>query len=416
MKKNFGRKIAAIAFAGIVTFGMSATAFAAEGDVATTQTVSDSVTLKKAIQVTNYDGYAYEPTITYSYTLNGVEAGGTVSDGTTTVTFKAGSTNYLAEGSTAVQTAVFSSDKTATSGSSAVRDLKWTFDPAKFPSAGVYRYEISETTDKDPESIGIVRPEKYDTSKYLNVYVQNGTDGLEIYGYTLVDDDGNVTKESAKSQGWGTDETGSDPSVQDPDLETYKTYNITITNKISGTGADMTAKFPYTVQLSGEMSSANIAVNTVAANTSEGTTDTAVTITEGSEGTSDSATVNKDLGADETLIIKGLPTTVSYSINEANTTPDAYTANIAEVAGTTSVTTTDNADFNLAAGNGVFGVANNVPVLGSTAAIAITVNNALGIISPTGVVMRFAPYLFILGAAIFLIMFNRRRTAEEEEE
>lgn len=403
--------MAAIMLAGVMTLGMTGTVFAGEltpggtaGSTTGSLTTPDSVTLKKAITVTNYDNYTYEPDITYTYTLSGTQGGGTVSDGVTTVTFKAGSTAYLRNGSEAEQKAVFSSEnQVAGSGeANASKDLTWTFDPAAFPSAGVYRYEISETaTSAAPESIGIERPEGYDTSKYLDVYVKNGESGLEIYGYALVDDEaGEVAEDSAKGQGWNIGD----------ELEFYATYNLTITKKITGTGADMTAKFPFTVNLSGEMSSANIA-----GSTGENGADAAISITEGAEGSADAAKVVKEIGNEESIVIKGLPTTVTYSISEENSTLDAYKANVTSVTGTTAVEETSNNNANLAAGNGTFQVAEGAAVKGSTGAIAIEVTNSLEIISPTGVVMRFAPYLFILGAAIFLIMFTRRRREEDEE-
>ena len=393
--------MAAIMLAGVMTLGMTGNVFADDSiSDSTNLTASNSVSLKKAITVRNLDNYTYEPSITYTYTLKGTTGGGTVSDGTTTVSFKAGSTSYLSQESSAEQKAVFSSANpvTETGDANASRDLTWTFNPASFPSAGVYRYEIAETaTSVEPSSIGIVRPDEYDTSKYLDVYVKNGASGLEIYGYKLVDEEnGQVVSESAKSEGWNTSD----------ELESYTTYNIRITKKITGTGADMTAKFPFTVNLSGEMSSANIADNS----------DAAISITEGSEGNADSATVVRDLGNEEFIEIKGLPTTVKYSISEANPTPDAYKANVTAVEGTEAVAVTENTGANLAAGNGVFQVAEGASVNDSIAAIAIEVTNSLEIISPTGVVMRFAPYLFILGASIFLIMFTRRRNEEEDEE
>ena len=393
--------MAAIMLAGVMTLGMTGNVFADDSVSGSTNLeASNSVSIKKAITVSNFDNYTYEPNITYTYTLKGATGGGTVSDGTTTVTFKAGSASYLSQESSAEQKAVFSSANpvTETGEANASRDLTWTFNPAAFPSAGVYRYEIAETeTSAEPSSIGIVRSNDYDTSKYLDVYVKNGASGLEIYGYKLVDDEnGQVVSESAKGQGWNTGD----------ELESYTTYNLRITKKITGTGADLTAKFPFTVNLSGEMSSANIADNS----------DAAISINEGSEGNADSATVVRDLGNGEYIEIKGLPATVTYSISEANPTPDAYKANVTAVEGTTAVEVTANDGANLAAGSGVFQVAEGASVNDSTAAIAIEVTNSLEIISPTGVVMRFAPYLFILGASIFLIMFSRRRGEEEEEE
>ena len=48
--------------------------------------------------------------------------------------------------------------------------------------------------------------------------------------------------------------------------------------------------------------------------------------------------------------------------------------------------------------------------------LTIDVENNLDTISPTNVVMRFAPYLFILGAAIVLLVLMRRRKAHNDAE
>jgi len=44
----------------------------------------------------------------------------------------------------------------------------------------------------------------------------------------------------------------------------------------------------------------------------------------------------------------------------------------------------------------------------------VEITNKLNSISPTNVVMRFAPYLFILGGAMMLLVTSRRRKAEQE--
>lgn len=396
MKRNLLKRIGAVALAVAVSLTMGTAAFAADmGSEGTTGSANEpagnSVTLKKAIKITNYSGYAYEPTITYTYTLSDGTASGTVTDKDgNTASFKAGSTSYLAEGSTAAQTAAFSSTTPATSGSNAERDLTWTFNPSSFPSAGVYRFVVAETaTSVSPASIGINRADNYDTSKYLDVYVKNnGNGGLEIYGYALVNDEASaVTEKSAKSQGWNSD-------TNHNDLDVYNTYNITITKNITGAGADMTAEYPFEVAITGNISAANVAV--------DGTGDNL--------GLSD-GTATGTLGNGKTLIIKGLPTTAKFEVSETNPTTDKYeaTATVANITGATAVSKAE------LAGGAELAVVTGGDIAKASDAVTVDVTNDLGSISPTNVVMRFAPYLFILGAAIVLLVMMRRRKTHNAE-
>ena len=398
------KKIYALMLA-IVMAMFATTAFAAEvGAIGTVGSADspagNSVTIKKNISVTNYAGYAYEPTITYNYSLqDGPDATSTKtvtdsSDPAVTASFKKGLTTYLASTDTAAKSVVYSSTNAATA---TEKDLTWTFDPSAFPSAGVYRFIVTETsTSVAPASIGIVRPANYDTSKFLDVYVQNGTYGLEIYGYALVDDETtSVTSTSTKSQGWNSGD----------DLDSYTTYNITITKTISGGGADMSAKFPFTVALSGEMSNANIAVET-----SGGTNLSTWALTEGANLESDTATVTANLGNTNTLTIKGLPTTVSYTVAEANPTYDTYTATVTVTTGTGTAVggslTPQATSLSLVSGGTVTG----------SSAIAIGVENHLDVISPTGYVTRFAPYALILAAGVVLLIVAKKHKKNTDED
>ena len=397
MKKTY-KSLSALALAGAMIMGMNLTAFAAEEETnaAAAETIEvgteNTATLTKAMQLANHDGYVYEPTITYTYTLGNGTAAGTVTDSTDlTVNYKGGDISYLADPTAITQEAVFdqANEVTADDGISS-RDLSWTFDPAAFPSAGVYRYTVTETTSVAPAEIGIVRNDAYDTEKFLDVYVQNEGDGQIIGGMVLVDDeDTAVTTASAKSSGWNTAE----------DLESYTTYNMTITKQITGAGADMTAKFPFTVTLTGEMGHANIVT--------EGSNGTDFTQFALGENTAET-TVNSTLGHNETLTIKGLPTTVDFVINEANQTADTYKAT-AEAEG---ITLTANANESDLTGNGNLDVASGA-IAQAAALVAITVTNNLDAISPTGVIQRYAPFVLILAAGIVIFALSRRRDKED---
>lgn len=404
MKKTY-KSLSAIALAGAMIMGMNLTAFAAEGETQNTENTTGTIvtetievgkdntaTLTKALKVTNYDGYVYEPTITYTYTLGNGTAAGTVTDNNLTVNYKAGELSYLADPSAFTKTAVFDkANAVAAEDGISSRDLSWTFDPAAFPSAGVYRYTVSETTSAVPAEIGIVRDGAYDTEKFLDVYVQNEGNAQIIAGMVLVDDEENaVDTASAKSSGWNTGE----------DLESYTTYNMTVTKEITGAGADMTAKFPFTVTLNGEMGHANIATEG-----SDGTNYSQFTL--GEDGKK--AVVTGTLGHDGTLTVKGLPTTVTFNINEENKTADTYKATAA-AEGFELTTKADKSDL---VGNGNLDVASGA-IAQASAKIDIIVTNNLDAISPTGVMLRYAPYILILAAGIVIFALSRRRREKED--
>ena len=216
--------------------------------------------------------------------------------------------------------------------------------------------------------------------------MQNGTSGKEIYGFVLVDDEAStVTTASDKSPGWNSSD----------DLETYDTYNITITKNITGPLADLTAGFPFTVTLTGEMNAANIATD----GTGENITNT-------------SGTVTGTLGNGNTMIIKGLPTTVSFTVAEDNPMPDTYTT----TATVTGVTGTTNASSASLTGNvKAFSVVSDGATSNATDKIEITVENHLDVISPTGVVLRITPYVLMLGAGIMLFVLSRKRRNAVED-
>ena len=402
------KRLSAITLAGAMIFATGIQAFAAEDEQNIDTNANNTITvntaeantavLKKAIAVTNYDGYAYEPTITYTYTLANGTADGTVTNTDITntedltVAFKAGDINWLADDENAVKTAEFNSSNAVT-GETSSRDLTWTFAPDEFPSAGVYRYKITETPSVDPAAIGIDRSVDYDTEKFLDVYVKNkdGEAGLAIYGMVVVDDENvAVDDNSAKSEGWNIND----------DLEIYETYNMTITKLITGAGADMNAKFPFTVNLEGKMDSANIATET-----------TGEQISAFGLNEDGSATVEGTLGHEASLTIKGLPKTVSFSIKETNNTRETYQV-------TTAVEKMEGAA--LAEEADLEGDGHEVEVLtdgaiaNASGAIDIKVTNDLAAISPTGVVLRYAPYLLILAAGIVIFLVSRRRRDKED--
>ena len=379
MKKTM-RRLGTLALAAMMTLGMTATALADE-------TVTNDLTINKQIVISNPEGSSvYGPAVTYTYTLTAARAGAIVNDGTSAAVVKAGKLEAADE---TVKTVTFTNDETvaaAAEGTVIAGSAAFTFDAAKFGAAGVYRYMITETAPENFDAVGLTREDTYNPVRFLDVYVKNGEEGLEIYGYILfegTENDG-MTATSAKSDGYTEDEA-------QENVDTFKTSNLTVSKTIAGTLADMTNKFPFEVKIDSEtITSGKFLVN-------------------GETTDFDGSYVNGALAEDSTLalgngdqiVLTGIPVgnaATAYTANEFNNTPDTY-----KVSGAY--------DGEIKAGEAT-GV--EAEALSADAAATAAFTNTLDAVSPTGVILRFAPYALMLGAGVAFLMISRRRRSEEE--
>jgi len=303
-----------------------------------------TVTFYKDIVIHNEDTAVtkvYGPSIEYTYSI--APAAGnelaTITDATgNTVTAKAGIAAAIAMG--ADNKAAFTSSEVTLSGGKGVitNGVDITCDVTKFPGAGVYRYKVTEadsTTARTNASI-TRDTDKYSVDRYLDVYVKNGTSGLEIAGYVMfhlgenqvatIDGKTNTITTEKKTIGFDsedtTDETTDGTQSNQNMADHYYTYNYEVEKEITGALADKSHQFPFTVNtskptdstaavkfyvkktLAGAHSSANDSL------TASGTIGTAV-----SEGLADG----------NMLHLIGLPANASIaSVSELNDTADTY--------------------------------------------------------------------------------------------
>jgi len=356
----------------------------------------------------------YGPTITYNYDI-------AAADGESLATVK-DSTGKSMQVSAGIPAAVTFTDNKAEFASAAVTltdgkyiasdDLKLTFDTTKFPSAGIYRYKITESVaDADLEAAAITRDsDNYSADRYLDVYVKNGTDGLEVSSYVMfhkgssedfaIDGTDTATTEK-KTDGYDSEDKNGSEGDTGNMADHYYTFNHKIKKQIEGDLADMTHKFPFTVSVaSADKTGQTYSVECPDTAITTGTIGTGFTVS---------------LGNDDTITLTGLPADAQISVSETNDTPNTYQAAVvnptvaaAAVAadGTCSFADEKLTDYTAAL--------NAAPTKALTDDTVFT--NTLESISPTGVILTVAPYAIMLGAAfffIFIYMKNKKREGSE---
>ena len=245
---------------------------------------------------------------------------------------------------------------------------------------GIYRYKITESLasgSNTKAAAGITPSADYVATRYLDVYVTNVSGTPAVTNVVLFRHTNNA---DTKVQGW-TDSN---------DLDTYETVDVTIKKEITGALADTTHNFPFAFEATASNGS----------KVSYGKSTSSLTALE--FGTK----ANTTLTNNETIVIYGVPkaSIATVTATETNDTSDTYTVS-------TSGLASDLEDVAETAGTANIGGATNTITADST----ITFTNNLEQISPTNVVMRFAPFLFIFGAAILLLVVMRRRRTQDAE-
>ena len=433
------KKIGALALALALVLALGVTAFADstvvtgnyDANAGTNTTVvttsgSESITLSKTIVYFNPDGVAVrEPDIDYSYTIAPETMDGTTTvidiNNNSPVVVLTGATGGVATSAT-ISINPGTSVTATTAGSPKVYTTALSVDMTKFTHAGIYRYKITETnTDIAVASTGVLRASDANNEiRYMDVYIKNGTSGLELQGATIFkvnsSIDGHATGVyTTKTIGFDVTQTSGYDS--DTGVDRYYTYNLTFTKTTTGSLADKTHVFPIDVTIAKAVGLADNATVDVSVN-SGNTLVSSPTMTLGT-----STTFQAKLKDGGELYVQGIPyypneSSPTYatvtSVKEDNDTADYYTPSV-----TTKTNLTDGSpaiafDGNkinpsankTTTGTVVFQAAQYKPVLGIT--------NTLEEISPTGVVLRFAPYVLMLGAAAALVILTRKRRDAEE--
>lgn len=454
--KNTFKKLGALVLVVVMMLSLSVAAFATGSETLTGQggvigefesadtpvAKNNSVLLYKEITAYNKDGSTVNaPAMEYTYSIDPGTAGKTVKDAGGTslhatgtaveVHTKAGlagakiygsvdnGTTYT-EGELALTNAVQLT--TADNGAANKFPLKVDFSGVTWTGAGVYRYEISETTAAGAKTAAGITEGGIAEKLYLDVYVKHATSGgYEIYGYVCFKADNNIDGTSTtslnaaeKTEGFVTGDTdGSGTTEADEQADKYYTFNLKVSKTLVGDQAMNSHPFPFNVNFTNESVTAKILLKqeTVAGGGITANLPAAA-------GVSNLDVADLKLANGASVKYIGIPvgvtdaTTVAvYELNDVIGTIYKYSYKVDNGTASTakSLNWTDPTNKSDVV---------NLPTLTANAdddvSHTIAFTNTLEIISPTGVALRVAPYVLMLSVGMILVLFSRRRKAEEE--
>ncbi|MBQ6676541.1 MAG: hypothetical protein IJM71_00685 [Clostridia bacterium] len=369
------KKILAVAIAVMMTAALSVAIFAdAIGTDGTVESTATSVTFKNVLNAWNPDETSiYAPAVSYDFSIaaaSGTNVGQTITDeNDVQAIVKAG------VGTPTISDSSWAMDETLTAAAAGAennKDITVDFSSVTFESAGVYRYVVSRTVTDTNNVV-----DEDDNDRFLDVYVKEESGVFSIYGYVLHDTTDDITTATEKSDGFYDD---------------YKTSNLVVSKDLVNDTPNNEHQFPFSVTFA-DTKEAHIKVaaqnNATVADMAAGATTSAPTI------------------ADQSSVkYIGIPNGFTASVYETN-----------NVTGTTykSEGAADNAagvqNITWAEGSNQSKTASTNAATDTTKEVAFT--NTLELISPTGVIVRVAPFALILLAGVVLFVIVRRRKVED---
>lgn len=421
MKKLF-KKFATAAIAASMVLVSMAPAMTAQSFAAN----NDGTTLKiaKSLVVAN-DGLSTVagPGLTYNFTVSNPAISGVTVNNVSVKTGPADGLTVSAQPTFAVSDAL----NCSSFGTSNVDDIELSVDLEVLDAAGIYRYKLTDSTTQSAiEDAAVVRSSSYDPTRWVDVYVENDSNGDPVvagyvvfntqdqdpsgnnyvdpatdnggnYGYDKQDftkssEDGeddpskNPPGSAVNTEGNGDGAGNADPSIAaDADgafaEDLFTTYNIAVTNVSSGNLADRLHNYPLaaTLSLNNNRQVMMGKGNDLAAYSAF---PTGVTMKHG-----------------DVYEIRGLSALDTVTWTETNTTQDTYSVAVS--------------------GNGGAVAASDVAPAGTkdSGSIAMdalsddgltTFTFTLDTVSPTGILMRFGAPLLVLIAGIALVIMNRK--------
>ncbi len=440
MKKTL-KKIGALVISTIMVMSLSAAVFAdadLTGDGVVGDFTNDAVTVQDDTVLMKKEITAYNPetctvnapTITYNYAVSAGSADKDIYDIKTAhdpnnnvhVKTKAGVGSPVISGSVdggttyTAGTLVFTPDVQLNASSEGTKnsfDLKVDFSSIDFTTdgtgAGVYRYVITETCTNETKNAAGIADGGISNIRYMDVYVDG--DGA-VYGYVCFTNDNsidardgattNTVAEAGKTEGFvATTGTGAQSA------DSYYTFNFEVSKDLINDAYSTTHEFPFEITLANSnVTAAVLPIMTKTGNVTQNDLAAAAI----------AQTWHPTIADDGVISYVGIPCGTTVTINETN-----------DVTGVTYTSVSTGADTNAAAKLIDTGTVSNNAIIDCTTHITaatdnhtgnskVLFTNTLSQISPTGVIIRVAPYALLLGAGVVLFVLSRRGKRKSEGE
>lgn len=255
------------------------------------------------------------------------------------------------------------------------------FTNVTFTAPGIYRYVITET---DPTVVGLTTDGA--NTLYLDVYVENGTDGLEITNYQMTTSDNAPTVSDGEATYTGKF-TG--------DEDAYTTYTLTVTKKVDGAMADANKDYDFTIDFSDLSNGTKVTVD--GTQVAAGAVDGSLSVTGIKLNPAESQT------SGDKVTITGVPGDAMYEVIETLAASEGYT--VTAQVGEGSKTKLENVSGEYATTSASMDSTN----------VNVTVTNTRESSTPTGIMMDIAPYaVLVVIAAAGCFIFLRKRHAKED--
>lgn len=390
------KKLISVLLAAVLVMSVCSTVLAADNTIGGTTTTAGegrTVTWTDTFKAVNTDPQNL-PAATFNYTI--AKGTGAAATSTSPLVKNGVGTPTI---SNAVHTATTPGTDALTSSVNVTAD----FTNVEFTEAGIYRYNVTETlgTSNSAADIVIDINNSNKGTYVLDVYVkkipgENGADDtFEPYAYALSktgefqsfehDTTNHVWNAVYKSDG---STTGKVSEI----INELTTYDLTITKTITGSAA--ANKFTFTISITGVPSDVYIQQDD-------------------EDPVAGNQTFTIDLGNGDDTVIKGLPSFAKYAIKEAVNRLEGYDVKVEETKKDTTVAAGKYDWIPNSASAVAYGIDSESVPMGK-GAVQVDYTNNLDNISPTGVVLRVAPYALILIAGVALLLISRRRRTEKE--